>query len=213
MVYTDEFFGSLRELGTTISLIQLDIVDRLKLLGRRYQDDKTKIRRLGGHLNSIMELTSRKSSDEVASAIDELSAIRDENTASNNTNPQPVDLCLASNVIEVGVDVPRLSLLTILGQPKTTSQYIQVSGRIGRNWQDRPGLVVILYGHTRPRDKSHLKKFRTYHDRLYAQVEPMSVTPYSPPVIDKALHAALIGYIRMYGNAELILSQNLFPMI
>ena len=197
------FFGSLRELGTTISLIQLDIVDRLKLLGRRYQDDKTKIRRLGSHLNSIMELTSRKSSDEVSSAIDELSATRDENTAINKTSPQPIDICLASNVIEVGVDVPRLSLLTILGQPKTTSQYIQVSGRIGRNWQERPGLVVILYGHTRPRDKSHFEKFRTYHDRLYAQVEPMSVTPYSPPVIDKALHAALIGYIRMYGNEEI----------
>lgn len=198
------FFGSLRELGTTISLIQLDIVDRLKLLGRRYQLDKTKIRRLGTHLNSIMELTSRKSSDEVSSAIDELSAIRNADTLSKkDENPQPVDICLASNVIEVGVDVPRLSLLTILGQPKTTSQYIQVSGRIGRNWMERPGLVVVLYGHTRPRDKSHFEKFRTYHDRLYAQVEPMSVTPFSPPVIEKALHAAMIGFIRMYGNEEI----------
>ena len=133
------FFGSLRELGTTISLIQLDIVDRLKLLGRRYQSDKSQIRRLGSHLNSIMELTSRKSSDEVASAIDELSVSKNIKLSSKNSNNlQPVDICLASNVIEVGVDVPRLSLLTILGQPKTTSQYIQVSGRIGRNWMERP---------------------------------------------------------------------------
>ncbi len=84
-------------------------------------------------------------------------------------------------------------------QPKTTSQYIQVTGRIGRRWWERPGLVATIYSASKPRDRSHFEKFRTYHERLYAQVEPTSVTPFSPPVLDRALHAVLVAYVRQLG--------------
>ena len=96
----------------------------------------------------------------------------------------------------MGVDIPRLSLLTILGQPKTTAQYIQVTGRVGRKWQERPGLVVTLYPPKRPRDRSHFEKFRSYHQRLYAEVEPTSITPWSSPALNRALHAVIVGYVR-----------------
>ncbi|GHC28364.1 helicase-related protein [Aidingimonas halophila] len=107
-----------------------------------------------------------------------------------------VDICLASNIIEVGIDIDRLSLMAIVGQPKTTAQYIQVSGRVGRKWSERPGLVVTLYSATRPRDRSHYERFRAYHQRLYSQVEPASVTPWSLPAIERALRAVCVGYIR-----------------
>src|SRR5690606_2429288 len=94
----------------------------------------------------------------------------------------------------------RLSLMTVVGQPKTTSQYIQVTGRVGRRAQERPGLVVTIYGASKPRDRSHFVKFRTYHDRLYAQVEPTSVTPISPPALDRALHAVMVAYVRQIGK-------------
>jgi len=90
--------------------------------------------------------------------------------------------------------------MTIVGQPKTTAQYIQVSGRVGRRWFDnRPGLVVTLYSAAKPRDRSHFEHFRGYHQRLYAQVEPASVTPWSGPAVQRALHATIIGYVRQYG--------------
>ncbi len=86
--------------------------------------------------------------------------------------------------------------MTIVGQPKTTAQYIQVSGRVGRRPERSPGLVLTIYGAAKPRDRSHYERFRTYHQRLYAQVEPTSVTPFAAPVLKRALHAATVSHIR-----------------
>lgn len=94
-------------------------------------------------------------------------------------------------------------MMTVVGQPKTTSQYIQVTGRVGRKWWERPGLIVTIYGASKPRDRSHFEKFRSYHERLYAQVEPTSVTPYSPPALDRGLHAVMAAYARQTGDAHL----------
>lgn len=183
------FFNSLRELGTSLSLLQSDIPDYLKTMKRREGIEWSEVRRL----NETLELTGRLRSNEVPEAIRALEVTTTEDA-------YPVDVCLASNIIEVGVDIDRLSLLTIVGQPKTTAQYIQVSGRVGRRWWERPGLVVTIYGASKPRDRSHFEKFRSYHERLYAQVEPTSVTPFSPPVLDRAAHAVLISYVRQRGN-------------
>jgi hypothetical protein len=106
--------------------------------------------------------------------------------------------CLASSIIEVGVDIDRLSLMTIVGQPKTTAQYIQVSGRVGRKNDERPGLVVTIYNNSKPRDKSHFEDFRGYHQRLYAKVEPSSVTPFSRPALKRGLAAITIANLRQF---------------
>ncbi|MDL4816939.1 helicase-related protein [Actinomadura opuntiae] len=177
------FFNSLRELGNSLSLLQADIPDYL--VGLRRRDGLEDIR----FARSIMELTGRRRNDEIPRAIEELSTPYGEGRA--------VDICLSSNIIEVGVDIDRLSLMVIVGQPKTTAQYIQVSGRVGRRWEERPGLVVTLYGAAKPRDRSHYERFRTYHERLYAQVEPTSVTPFAEPVMKRALHGALVAHIRL----------------
>ncbi|NLE80719.1 MAG: helicase, partial [Rhodococcus sp.] len=122
-------------------------------------------------------------------------------------NTKCIDICLASNIIEVGVDIDRLGLMTIVGQPKTTAQYIQVSGRVGRNPRT-PGLVITIYGASKPRDRSHYERFQTYHQQLYAQVEPTSVTPFAEPVLKRALHAAAISWMR---QLDPTLEPNPFP--
>jgi hypothetical protein len=154
------FFNSLRELGTTLTLFQSDIPDLLRgalrqRLGISFQDVR--------QLRKILELTGRLPGDEVPKAISALEV------PTVSQQGHAVDACLASNIIEVGVDIDRLSLMAVVGQPKTTSQYIQVTGRIGRK-SDRPGLVVTIYTASKPRDRSHFEKFRSYHERLYAQV-------------------------------------------
>lgn len=184
------FFNSLRELGTTVSLFQSDIPDYLKAIRQRYNLDFRAMRRLRG----ILELTGRLQGHEVKPAISALEV------TTTSSNQRPVDVCLASNIIEVGVDIDRLSLMVVVGQPKTTAQYIQVTGRVGRR-ADRPGLVVTIYGASKPRDRSHFEKFRTYHDSLYAQVEPTSVTPFSEPALDRALHAVVATFLRQTGDS------------
>ena len=179
------FFNSLRELGTSLSLFQWDIPDYMKTMGARRGSQWDDVRRL----NRELELTGRLTNDEVPSVMEALEA-------PYSHGRDAVDVCLASNIIEVGIDIDRLSLMAVVGQPKTTSQYIQVTGRVGRSWQERPGLIVTIYSPSKARDRSHYEKFRTYHQRLYAQVEPTSVTPFAPPVLSRALHAVLVAWVR-----------------
>ncbi len=178
------FLNSLRELGNTVSLLQSDI--RGYLTGVRRRDGAEQIR----WPRNTMELTSRRENDEIPQAIEELEV--------KYPGKQCVDVCLASNIIEVGVDIDRLSLMTIVGQPKTTAQYIQVSGRVGRQ-DGRPGLVIVLYSASKPRDRSHYERFTGYHQRLYAQVEPTSLTPFARPVLQRGLHGAAVALIRQTG--------------
>lgn len=195
------FFNSLRELGTTLTLFQSDIPDLLRgalrqRLGINFQDVR--------QLRKILELTGRLPGDEVPKAISALEV------PTVSQQGHAVDVCLASNIIEVGVDIDRLSLMAVVGQPKTTSQYIQVTGRVGRK-SDRPGLVVTIYTASKPRDRSHFEKFRSYHERLYAQVEPTSVTPFSRPALDRAVHAVIASYVRQLGDSDQAESPYPFP--
>jgi hypothetical protein len=193
------FFNSLRELGTTLSLFQSDIPDYLKAVKNRNGLDYSNLRRL----KHVIELTGRLTSEQIPESIEALE--RAYNGAGNT-----VDVCLASNILEVGIDIERLSMMTVVGQPKTTSQYIQVTGRVGRRWWEQPGLIVTIYGASKPRDRSHFEKFRSYHERLYAQVEPTSVTPYSPPALDRGLHAVMVAYTRQTGDSHL--SESPYPV-
>jgi hypothetical protein len=186
------FLNSLRELGNTVSLLESDVPDYLTGLVRRDRIDPR-------WPNRTMELTSRRRSDEIPKAIEQLQV----RYVPGQERQEAIDICLASNIIEVGVDIDRLGLMTIVGQPKTTAQYIQVSGRVGRRADVSPGLVITIYGAAKPRDRSHYERFRTYHQQLYAQVEPTSVTPFATPVLRRALHAAAVAYVRQVAPSDL----------
>ncbi|MGL6647660.1 helicase-related protein [Aeromonas caviae] len=107
-----------------------------------------------------------------------------------------MDAVLATNMISVGVDVSRLGVMVVNGQPKNTAEYIQASSRVGRD-TGKAGIVFTLYNWTRPRDRSHYEKFQTFHSAFYRHVESSSVTPFASRARDRALHSILIAMVRL----------------
>ena len=195
------YFNSLRELGHAATLIRADIREFLNAvwvrLGLHLEDvKKTGVDRKR-FLNSSVELTSRVQSSEIPAILQRLFTPYDGSATSD-----VVDVCFATNMIQVGLDVPRLSLMTIVGQPKTTSEYIQASSRVGRDIK-RPGIVVTNFNPFKPRDRSHYEHFRSYHQGIYRHVEPTSVTAFAAPVRERALHALVVILCRFWGDGEL----------
>jgi len=138
--------------------------------------------------SEVVELTSRVSTDKVAEARRRLEA-------PFYKIDQRVDCAIATNMISVGLDIQRLGLMGVLGQPKTHAEYIQATSRVGRDDQ-RPGLVLTLLNIHKPRDRSHYERFRHYHETFYRSVEVSSVTPFSAGALDRGFAGALLGLAR-----------------
>lgn len=185
------FYNSLRELGGAQTLFQSDIAARMKDYSLRYG---LKASQRPRYLNRVAELTSRQSQAQLVELMDRL--------ALNWNSPQSLDVCLASNIIEVGVDIDRLSLMAVVGQPKSTAQYIQVTGRVGRRWMERPGLILSMFNPAKSRDRSHYEQFHSYHRRLYECVEPTSATPFSVEAVKRAFAGVLLVWARQCYDAS-----------
>lgn len=183
------FYNSLRELGGAQTLFQSDIAARMKDYSFRYGLKGGTQR----YLNTIVELTSRQSQAQLVEIMDRLAVDWRERSS--------IDACLASNIIEVGVDIDRLALMAVVGQPKSTAQYIQVTGRVGRRWKDRPGLILTMFNPGKSRDRSHFEQFHSYHRRLYERVEPTSATPFSVESVERALSGVLLLWARQCHDA------------
>lgn len=189
-----QYFGSLKELGRAATLVTGDIPEYLPSMHDRYGIDPDFRRWLNRH----EELTGRKDESEIPKILKDL-----ERRYTKDAKPEAaaLDTLLATNMISVGVDVERLGLMMVVTQPKSTSEYIQASSRVGRS-SAAPGLVLTLYNAGRPRDRSHYEQFRSYHDAYYRYVEPTSVTPFALSALERALHAVLVIIARHIARAE-----------
>lgn len=174
------YFNSIRELGGAVRLLQDDIPKRIHRIKNKYGLGKQR------YLNHNVEITSRMSSYKIPEKLNQLEI--------TCTSKDCLDTAIATNMIAVGMDVDRLGLMVVTGQPKQNSEYIQATSRIGRAF---PGLVVTLYNAYRPRDLSHYENFTGYHSQLYRFVEGTTATPFSARARDRVLHALIISAIRL----------------
>ena len=172
------YFNSLKVLGGALVLMEDDVRITIDALAARRNETP---RRPG----NPEELTSRKASSEIPLILERLNL--------PHSDPESVDVLLASNMLSVGVDIPRLGLMLVNGQPKYMAEYIQATSRVGRR---EPGLVVTLFNNNKIRDRAHFETFASWHGALYRSVEPSSVTPFAPRARDKALHAPLVALAR-----------------
>ncbi len=188
------YFNSLRELGGSRRIIEDEVSTRLTSYGQRKrvgEDDGSFADRKIAY--EVVELTSRVSTDKVAEAKRKL--------AQPFYEKERVDVAIATNMISVGLDITRLGLMVVLGQPKTSAEYIQATSRVGRD-EERPGLLVTLLNIHRPRDRSHYERFGTYHASFYRSVEATSVTPFSPRALDRGLAGTAVALARL-GHAPM----------
>jgi hypothetical protein len=212
------YFNATRELAGMRRYLDDDVATRVRRNGTRRGISNRMTRSRGGLLN-ISELTSRISSADIADVLKHLEYGFDEDLDTSvrraavaaeykaakadnrepdlpkRTGPDPIDVVLATSMLQVGVDVSRFGLMVVTGQPKNTAEYIQASSRVGRE-ASRPGLVVALYNWSRPRDLAHFEDFEHYHATFYRQVEALSVTPYARRSIDRSAAATFIASVR-----------------
>jgi hypothetical protein len=175
------YFNSLRVLGGAQLQVQDDVNDRITLLA----SEAGTVERSIGEDRQI-ELSSRVASTDIPDSLQRMNV--------SLPNPDTLDVILATNMISVGVDINRLGLMVVMGQPQATSEYIQATSRVGRQY---PGLCLVLFNAARSRDRSHYESFVAYHSALYRQVESTSVTPFSSRARDRGLHAVLVSMARM----------------
>ena len=174
------YFNSLRVLGSAYLQVYDDVRARLNLLARREGRDVSR----GIQLS---ELTSRVENHLIPEALKAL-----EKRLGSGLTPE--DVVLATNMISVGLDVDRLGLMAVMGQPQSSAEYIQATSRVGRKY---PGLVVTIFNAARTRDRSHYESFNDFHAALYRAVEATSATPFAARSRDRGLHAALVSALRM----------------
>jgi hypothetical protein len=188
------YFNSLRELGGSRRIVEDEVNARLARYGWRHRENELS----GSFTNRKIddepcELTSRISTNKIAETKRRLTLAFHEK--------ERVDVVLATNMISVGLDITRLGLMVVLGQPKTAAEYIQATSRVGRD-EDRPGLVVTLLNVHRPRDRSHYERFQAWHTSFYRAVEATSVTPFSPRAVDRGIAGVTVALARL-GNPHL----------
>lgn len=192
------YFNSIRELAGTRRLVEDDIRARL-----RDADQRGLAKR---RVRALEELTSRKSGTDIPKILERLEAAFDKTLEAQRaadrkagkpaTSSVPYDVILATNMISVGVDIDRLGLMLVAGQPKNTSEYIQATSRVGRS-ADGPGLVCTVFNWARPRDLSHYERFEHYHETFYKHVEALSVTPFSARALDRGLSGVMAALMRL----------------
>ena len=183
------YFNSLKDLGKCSTLIDDDVKDFIKRMA--YRLGTARDARLIGRAD---ELTSRVSTTELNETLDKLEKLNYSKENMENKR-YASNALLATNMISVGIDVARLNVMLLVGQPKLTSEYIQASSRVGRSF---PGVAFTLYDGSKSRDRSHYEQFKAYHESFYRYVEPTGATPFSKPARDRALHAVVVSFLRHY---------------
>ena len=129
------YFNSLRELGGSRRIVEDEVNTRLTELRQRASGSA---RRTGPFADRDDRLRGRRA-DLAACSTNKVAEAK-RRLALRFHEKDRVDVAIATNMISVGLDITRLGLMVVLGQPKTSAEYIQATSRVGRDaGTARPG--------------------------------------------------------------------------
>lgn len=167
------YFNAVRELAGARTLYKIDIPDRLRSLSQNPRP----------LLEEPLELSGRTQSADLPSILEML----------QTKYPEAVDGLFTTSMFGTGVDISRIGVMMVAGQPKTTYSYIQSTGRVGRS---KGGLVPVFFRASRARDLSHYEYFIRNHMQLHRNVESPTVFPFSSGAVERALGPVIVGMLR-----------------
>ncbi|MEI7983065.1 MAG: helicase-related protein, partial [Bacteroidota bacterium] len=195
------YYNSLRDLGRSNSRVSQEFKEYIRGKYTSFGLNDTFEFIHGNIFSRSVEFTSRQDSGKIKGLLSRM-----EKSISFNANDGKIfedndciDLALASNMFSVGIDVDRLNLMMVMGQPNSVSEYIQATSRVARKSK---GLVVNMYSTMRTREMSFYENFTGFHNTYYKNVEPLSITPYTEVAVDKLLNALLVGFVRQKLNKK-----------
>lgn len=178
------YYNAVRELAGARTLLSFEVQQAIQRLQSHRFDPDLEFTR--PDQEQIVELSGRLDSANLPQLLNNL----EQNDRGKGT---ATDVLLATSMFGTGVDVDRLNLMMVAGQPKTTSQYIQAAGRVGRR---NGGLILSYLRSSRPRDLDHYERFIGYHAQLHRHVEAVTVRPFAIPVIERAGGPVQIAWLR-----------------
>lgn len=192
------YFNSIRELGGAVRMLDDDIKSRLQTVKKKYNSPLQRYL----DYDKVKEITSRIPSWQIADVLEKLAIPFNK----DKQKQECYDVVIATNMIAVGMDVDRLGLMTVVGQPKQNSEYIQATSRVGRRY---PGIIFTVYNPYRPRDLSNYENFVGFHSQMYRYVEGTTATPFAARARDRFLHALVVSLVRqeldgMLKNAQAV---------
>ena len=156
------YFNSIRELAGTRRLVEDDIRTRL-----RDADQRGLAKR---RIRALEELTSRKSGTDIPKILERLEAMFDATLEAQRAQERkdgkpvsssvPYDVVLATNMISVGVDIDRLGLMLVAGQPKL--DFGQNLNGLAIDQGAKHGVHQFLYGHGQAETARKIAVVSTY---------------------------------------------------
>ncbi len=182
------YFNTIKELARTRSVCNQDLREWMQ----RFYGSEARI--LPINRNDPVELSSHTDSVILPAYLKNLeTGLVDWKTNRLNDLDAVTNIVLTTSMFGTGVDVLRLGLMIIDGQPKTTGQYIQTSGRVGRSG----GGIVMTFLHAgRPRDLDHYEQFIGYHQSIYRFIEPSTVAPFAPNCLETTIGPVFVALLR-----------------
>lgn len=172
------YYNAVKELAAGRALVEQDVEGALNRMALEGGNEPRNL--------ALVELSGRMDSSELPILLNQLED-------ATRGDAGCVDVLLTTSMFGTGVDITRLNVMFVGGQPKTTAQYIQATGRVGRK---HGALVGVYLRGARPRDLDHYERFLSYHLQIHRYVEPVTVRPYSMAVLERAGGPLSVAWLR-----------------